>query len=85
MELDDFATAIAWLTSNEGEGEERKACLRAAEFLRKEFVRRDRESDKRIAKRFRTPLDLVQERLKEAKDCHYWRGWDKPIREDDTA
>lgn len=64
--LDDADVAICFLEGNEGDDEERGACLAIAEFLRKEWHRRDRASNTRVAKRFGTTPERVAEVI--AKD-----------------
>lgn len=59
--MDDAIVAIAWLEENEGDTQERQACLSVAEFLRKEWHRRDRAQNKAVAKKFGANVESVTE------------------------
>ncbi len=50
--MSDAPVAIAFLEGNEGDEEERGACLAVAKFLREEWHRRDRRGNLLIAKRY---------------------------------
>ena len=79
LEINDIVVAIHWLQVNEGDEGERTSCLKAAEFLRRELVKRDKASDQRVANRFHASVESVDERLTEYKRGKYYPAWQTPL------
>lgn len=67
MTIQDLETAILWLESNEGESGESDSCQAAAEFLKKEVVRRqERDMIKAAAKEHGISPRIIRKALRRA-------------------